>query len=120
MSEVLARLLLKHLGIPPEEIEEAESHDSAPDAKQLFLDDLHKQRATLETVTQNINRVLEGILAGSIDSKQANTLLYALQTQLGTVKAFNANLQRETKRRAAAARKPKPKAPKKKGHHAKT
>lgn len=119
MSEVLARLLLKHLGISPEEIEEAESHDPVPDAKQLFLDDLHKQRATLDTVTQNINRVLEGILAGSIDSKQANTLLYALQTQLGTVKAFNANLEKQAKRRAAAARKPKPKA-QKKGHHGKT
>jgi len=114
MSDVLARLLLKHLGITPQEIEEAESLDPALDARQQLLSDLHKQRATLDTVTQNINRVLEGILAGSIDSKQANTLLYALQTQLGTVKAFNANLEKETKRRAAAAKKPKPK-----GHHAK-
>jgi uncharacterized protein YjcR len=115
MSEVLARLLLKHLGITPQEIAEAESLDPALDARQQLLTDLHKQRATLETVTQNINRVLEGILAGSIEAKQANTLLYALQTQLGTVKAFNANLEKETKRRAATAKKPKP--PKPKGHH---
>lgn len=119
MSDALARLLLKHLGITPQEIEEAEALDPALDARQQLLSDLHEQRATLDTVTQNINRVLEGILAGSIESKQANTLLYALQTQLGTVKAVNANLEKQAKRRAAA-KEPKPKAPKKKGHHGKS